>query len=247
MGYPAKLLVGFFNFNVMKKRGRKRVLADCDPWASLPIYTVEDNDRVFKQHVGGYYKYPLDNFTPWIKHGKLRRLPKEAQEECWAKVQTLITYRSTRHFGRVQSKTYQLDRILSFYEWSKIHWFRTPQWIRYSWECNFPGIEAVLQCRRWGIGLPHDNCLLNAKTKFIKYFIIYFVLKRDKISIEEHYISTAKKAVEMYPDVELEYVYYLNLVERALYATSSTSRFLGSEQLHNQTYGEAISSDDELW
>ena len=225
------------------KRGKKRTIEEYNPWERLAEFDPELNESKHKQHAGTSYRYSLDNYCAWFQHGKLHKLSRAAQIDSWEQTAKFIGYKTRSHFKRMQfNEDYKTERILSYYEWALLWWDKNPPWIRFAFERNFAQIEAVLQCRRLGIALPHNSCLLNCKTKFIKYFVIYFICKRQNIDYETYFISTYGYK-EMYPDVQLEYEFYLNRVESVVNAASyyTSVGFYGSHELGISFDDSAIS------
>jgi hypothetical protein len=110
-----------------------------------------------------------------------------------------------------------IERILAYYEWQKLMWHKSPKECRYIFQRAFSDFLVVLQCRKFGIGLPHDNCLLNIRTKFVKYWKAYFICKRNNLTYEEYYVYK-EGHLYIYPDVAAEYEMYFRTIEYALSA-----------------------------
>lgn len=189
-----------------------------DPWATMPTFRHDAiEDKLAREHTSTPYKYSLDNYTAYIQHELLHTLPRLSQVAAWNQVSKLVWYRERTHFKRAyqSNREFTQDRVVAFYDWANLWWFKNPPWIRFSYEKNFAGIEAVLQCRRLGVGLPHDTCLLNAKTKWINYFVIMQTLERQQVSFYSYW--TAKTGRVFVPkNVEEEFFYYEHQIKMAI-------------------------------
>lgn len=113
---------------------------------------------------------------------------KRAASVLWREVDKIVRRAERAHFkrcyqydtqGRSHSEGRHEDRVLAFYELARAFWHKSPGWVVVTYQRAFSEIEAVLQCRRIGIGLEDNGHILNFRTKFIKYFVLYFKVKRS--------------------------------------------------------------------
>jgi len=117
-----------------------------------------------------------------------------------------------------------LDRILGFYEFVQTQWFRTPKWLLFVWHAASSEIEAVFQLRRYGIALQHDGCIMNYRTRFIKFFVILQRIAKEGVTYEEYHIRRYHK----YPTTGAlyQFQFYKNQVEMVLSRTPQAIEIL---------------------
>ena len=210
----------------MARPGRKRdPLKEADPWSLLP--TSVNHKALFDSHLVGS-KTELDSLMCFYKHDKMKRLKRIHWDELYRLVSKFITYCELGNFKQFQTDEVHSIRIIAYYEWQRLMVHKSPKWCRFTFQKAFADFLAVLQCRQYGIALPHDSCLLNVKTKFIKYFKFYFIAKRKKLSIPE--FITSYEQIRLHEDVLVEYEYYFRWVEQALLSCPSAV-YYGCEQL----------------
>lgn len=209
-----------------RKTGRKRDLIESDPWARLPdLY-----ECLLDEHVQDS-KNNIDVLTAYYKHNELKHLHKSKHLQLWKLVNQLVSASERKHFGRLwQTQDAHLERVMAYYEWQKLMWHKAPRECRFIYQAAFPDFLVVLQCRQYGIGLPHDTCLLNIRTKFVKYFKDYFICLREGITYEDLYILKGHKT--LYEDVDREYAYYFAKIREAL-ASCPSAVYQGSPFLAN--------------
>lgn len=213
----------------MKKRSGtlRDPLKEADPWSRLPKVLPED---IFRQHLSSC-NTTLDVLTTFVKHHRHNKLTGMQRDKLWQEVNTFITRCELSHFGIFQTKEEHEIRVLAYYEWQMLMRHKTPKWCRYVFNTAFADFLCVLQCREYGIALPHNTCLLNVKTKFIRYFKYYFIAKRKNLDIED-FILLHEDLKELYDDVLTEYRYYFTLVEQALQHCPSAV-YYGCDKLEN--------------
>jgi hypothetical protein len=200
-----------------RKTGRKRTLEERDPWAKLPQFRVD----LLEEHLKLCHT-EHDALMCYYKHNHMYELSSYKVNKLYRLTDIFINHCERGHFKKV----YQLDiahteRILAYYEWQKLMWHKSPKECRFIFQKAFPDFLAVLQCRFLGIGLPHDNCLLNIRTKFVEYWKAYFVCRRNNLSIEEYYVLR-EGHLYMYEDVLVEYELYFRMIENALSVCQSS-------------------------
>lgn len=199
------------------KTGRRRNLEERDPWARLPKLKQD----LFDEHIK-VCQTDHDILMCYYKHNHMYELSSYRISQLFKLTSIFIKHCERGHFKKV----YQLDvahteRILAYYEWQKLMWHKSPKECRFIFQKAFPDFLAVLQCRFLGIGLPHNNCLLNIRTKFVQYWKAYFICKREKLSIEEYYVLR-EGHLYMYEDVLVEFELYFRYIEYAISACSSS-------------------------
>jgi len=220
----------------MKKKGKIRdPLQEADPWAQLPEVLP---DNIFREHLSSCNN-TFDYWMAFIKHGKINKLRRKQLDWLWNRTSTFISGCERKHFKMFQPVDEHQTRMLAYYEYQKLMKHKSPKWCRYVFETAFADFLSVLQCRSFGIALPHGTCLLNSKTKFIKYWKYYFICKRNSLTIEE-FIILYEKPVEVYPDVVREFKFYFTLVEQALQSVPGIV-YYGVPDMEN------VVSKEDIW
>lgn len=221
------------------KTGRRRTCVELDPWATMPRVQID----MFDEHIVKC-RTTHDILMCYYKHNLMDELSPARVKHLYSLTNVFITHCERGHFKRMH-QTYDdhVDRILAYYEWQKLMWWKSPNECRFIYQKAFADFLAVLQCRKFGIALPHDNCLLNIRTKFVKYWKAYFICKRENLTWEEYYVYK-EGHLFIYPDVAVEYELYFTKIEYALSKTIGAVYF-GCEE-HQKLVDESSEQLDPL-
>lgn len=205
------------------KQYKKKEKARLTIWEVQP-YTPEEEDVHYQMFWENQYhqfeKLKLEGDEYLIHCVQTRH--HSHQELVWEMLEKYIKQFERKHFGMVFQidQEYHMDRILALYEFFEKFWYKTPRWCLFVFRRAFSEIEAVLQCRRYGIALPHNGCILNFRTKFIHYFVLKFKLDRQKLSFQDHFLLSTGDYPK--PKQEKEYELYINLIDSLLLRSPSS-------------------------
>lgn len=222
------------------KTGRRRTCKELNPWAKLPQLYVD----YFDEHLESC-RTEFDELMCYYKHYKLDELGDHYRSKLWKLTDKFITFCEKGHFKKTfQDRDVHIDRILAYYEWQRLMSHKSPKECRFIFQKAFADFLAVLQCRKLGIALPHNNCLLNIRTKLVKYWKAYFICKRENLTIEEYYVYK-QRHLYMYDDVWVEYQLFFSKIEMALSACESPI-YVGCHELPTKTYEDTEQEDTLL-
>ena len=221
------------------KTGRRRTCRELNPWAKLP----RDRVDLLEEHLS-VCNTNHDLLMCYYKHDHMDELSPARVKHLYKLTADFIEFCDKGHFKRIhQTREDIMDRILAYYEWNKLMWHKSPKECRFIFQKAYSDFLAVLQCRKFGIALPNDTCLLNIRTKFVKYWKAYFICKRENMTWEEYYVYK-EGHLYIYPDVAVEYEFYFAKIEWCLNNTVGAV-YLGCEE-RQRVYNQAVLADDPL-
>lgn len=144
-----------------------------------PKATREQLSKLYMAHLCNFDKGSvIERYLPFYQYGREKLLKQSERDELWESVHKFVRRTELRHFRLLnQPEDFHMERILAFYELTKVRWNYSPGWICKAYMTAFSEIEALLQCRRLGIALDEDS-IMEYKKWYIKHFVEYFDFRR---------------------------------------------------------------------
>ena len=159
----------------------------------VPLPGMAERRRLLREHILWSCGNALELYLPAVQLQIPEALNKTQRKTLWDTTNKMVGAVEKRHFkGCAQHHEKHSDRVLAFYELAQANWYRTPAWSIRTFQLSFSEIEALLQLRRWGIGLGTDN-IMQYKRWECKFLIIHQVCKREEISYVDYCLRRYKK------------------------------------------------------
>lgn len=144
-----------------------------------PKPTREQLSKLYMSHLCNFERGSIiERYLPFYQYRREKLLAQSERDELWEGVHKFVKRTERRHFKMMnQPQDFHMERILAFYELSKVRWNYSAGWICKAYMTGFSEIEALLQCRRLGIALDEDS-IMEYKKWYIKHFVEYFDYRR---------------------------------------------------------------------
>lgn len=158
-----------------------------------PLPGLAERKRLLYEHILWSNGNALERYLPAVQLQIPEALNETQRQHLWDTVHKMVGAVEKRHFkGCVQQRDKHDDRVLAFYELARANWYKSPAWAIKTFQLSFSEIEALLQLRRWGIGLGTPS-IMQYKRWECKFLIIHQVCKRENISYPEYCMRRYKK------------------------------------------------------